>query len=242
MLAVGCGITATTTTTGEGVCSSFNPDEDQGDSNGRLPSRATTAVSTVSATTTTIDKDPPTSSETTVKTTAKTSTKTSTTSSPPAATAADGCSNVGGSSSATRRCWNKCDPDTGSPIGGDWAENDPWCYISQSGSDPFASCFKQADCPTDFECAKSWGCVVPPSGGCAPQGGNTGLANTCWSSCNEKTGKRTNDEWEEGMAWCWLKGDRYFASCKEADDCSAITECVPDFWSYGGCDTKDKTG
>ncbi|KAI9035568.1 uncharacterized protein KD926_003228 [Aspergillus affinis] len=83
MLAVGCDITATTTTTGECVCSSFNPDEDQGDSNGRLPSGTTTAVPTVLATTTTTNK-PFTSSETTAKTSTRGSSKTSTASPPPA--------------------------------------------------------------------------------------------------------------------------------------------------------------
>jgi hypothetical protein len=42
------------------------------------------------------------------------------------------------------------------------------------------------------------------------------------------------------MPWCWLKGDRYYASCDKDDDCSATMECVPDFWSYGGCDTNNK--
>ncbi|KAL4799251.1 hypothetical protein BDV19DRAFT_385501 [Aspergillus venezuelensis] len=224
MLAIGCDITATTTTTGEGVCSSFNPDDDQGDSNGGLPGDGVTAVPTVSATTT--------SSETT--------TKTSTISSPPSATAADGCAKVGDITSATRRCWNKCDPASGSPIGGNWAENDPWCYISESGSDGYASCLKQSDCPTDFGCAESWGCVVPLSQGCAPQGGDTQLGNVCWSTCNEETGERTNEVWEEGMPWCWLRGERYYASCDEDDDCSAITTCVPEYLTNGGCDTKNK--
>ncbi|KAB8232369.1 glycoside hydrolase family 71 protein [Aspergillus alliaceus] len=189
-----------------------------------------TAIPTVSATTTTTNNEPSTSSETT------TTTKTSTTSSLPSATAASGCSSTGnGSWRVVRRCWNKCDPGTGSPVGGDWAENDPWCWIAKSGSDSYSNCLKQSDCPTDFECAKSWGCVVPLSGGCAPQGGNTGLeAKICWSSCNEKTGKRTNDKWEEGMPWCWLQ-DYSFASCDKDDDCSATTECAPDHWYRGGC-------
>ncbi|KAA8646796.1 uncharacterized protein ATNIH1004_005471 [Aspergillus tanneri] len=232
MLAIGCDITATTTTTGEGVCSSFNPDEDQGDSNGRGSGGPPTTVPTVSATTTTTNNEPSTSSETT------TTTKTSTTSSLPSTTAASGCTRVGGDGpSISLRCWNKCDPDTGSPVGGDWAENDPWCWIAESGSDSYATCLKQSDCPTDFECAKSWGCVVPLSGGCASQ---RVLGKTCWSSCNEKTGKRTNDKWEEGMPWCWVQNGA-FASCDEDDNCSATTECAPDYWSHGGCDTNSKT-
>ncbi|KAF5857071.1 hypothetical protein ETB97_006283 [Aspergillus alliaceus] len=189
-----------------------------------------TAIPTVSATTTTTNNEPSTSSETT------TTTKTSTTSSLPSATAASGCTSTGdGSWRVVRRCWNKCDPGTGSPVGGDWAENDPWCWIAKSGSDSYSNCLKQSDCPTDFECAKSWGCVVPLSGGCAPQGGNTGLeAKICWSSCNEKTGKRTNDKWEKGMPWCWLQ-DYSFASCDKDNDCSATTECAPDHWYRGGC-------
>ncbi|KAL4765634.1 uncharacterized protein BDW70DRAFT_168842 [Aspergillus foveolatus] len=178
MLAVGCDITAATTTTGKNVCNSFNPDEDQGDSNGRA-----TPIPTVTATTTT---EPST-------------TLTSTTSSPPEATAADGCTIVG--DSGKNRCWKKCDPASGSPIGGGWAENDRWGYIQETGGDNYASYFKQSDCPTDFECWESWGCVVPKAGGCAAAGASN-LGHTCWSSCDPETGERTNDEWNEGDPWC----------------------------------------
>lgn len=236
LVAVGCDVTATTTTTGVEYCPTVDPNDPQGEDGGAHKVKRTNTSKTKQPPKPTSSPKQPssTSSETT------TSTKSSKTSSLPSATAASGCSKVGkGPSMPSRKCWNKCDPGTGLPVGGDWAKNDPWCWIAESGSDSYANCLKQSDCPTDFECAESWGCVVPLSGGCAPQGGKTGLGKTCWSSCNEKTGKRTNDEWEKGMPWCWLQNGR-FASCKEDDDCSATTECVPDHWNHGGCNTKSK--
>ncbi|KAE8306364.1 hypothetical protein BDV41DRAFT_585895 [Aspergillus transmontanensis] len=236
LVAVGCDVTATTTTTGVEYCPTVDPNDPQGEDGGAHKAKRTNTSKTKQPPKPTSSPKQPssTSSETT------TSTKSSKTSSLPSATAASGCSKVGkGPSMSSRKCWNKCDPGTGLPVGGDWAKNDPWCWIAESGSDSYANCLKQSDCPTDFECAESWGCVVPLSGGCAPQGGKTGLGKTCWSSCNEKTGKRTNDEWEKGMPWCWLQNGR-FASCKEDDDCSATTECVPDHWNHGGCNTKSK--
>ncbi|GAB1200339.1 hypothetical protein APSETT444_009709 [Aspergillus pseudonomiae] len=218
------------------VYSNVDPNDPQGEDGGKSWAKRINASNTkeLPKPTSSPEQSFSTSSE------ATTSTKTSKIFSLPSVTSASGCSRVGSGRSLTRRCWNKCDPGTGSPVGGDWTENEPWCWIAESASDSYANCWKQSDCPTDFGCAESWGCVVPLSGGCAPQGGNTGLAKTCWSSCNEKTGKRTNDKWEQGMPWCWLQ-NRRFARCDEDNDCSATTECVPDHWTHGGCNTRNKT-
>ncbi|KAK1149031.1 hypothetical protein N8T08_007708 [Aspergillus melleus] len=218
MLAIGCDITATTTTTGEGVCSSFNPDEDQGDSNGRATGGATT-VPTVSAT----------------STTSKSTTTTS--AGRPTPTAADGCAIMSGGQGV---CWNKCDPSTGKPIDGMWEEGDAWCWLKDD--DMGAFCNHVEDCPAHFECQPSdWnpgGCKKPEpmSGGCASMDGKQGV---CWSKCDPDTSEPVNEQWNKGDPWCWLKDDDIGAFCSKAKDCPAKLQCQPSSWKRGGCSSNE---
>lgn len=80
-------------------------------------------------------------------TTSSTTISSASTASLPVAMAATGC---GEFLNTDFVCWSKCDLTTGQPVGGDWAERDPRCWLSYNNEGLF--CNTVADCPPTFEC------------------------------------------------------------------------------------------